>query len=649
MRGFKGLLWEDLKSKLGMSVVVWYVLGMFCLLFSMKRTIPVGEVRSLYVGPGNTSFFVSAVIFGSLMGAGTFRFLYSEVRTDLYLGLPLTRQQLFAAGCLNNLFIFAVPLVVSRIIFLRISLAMGYCRYEDSIPSMWMGCVVLLLAFLFMMGLAMLAFLLAQNTGYRIGLLALFLFGPGIGVQLAERMLKSMIPSFYRSDMLEALKEYLEPLSLIANATGVREYADTSFWIVQEHLPYILFMAFMVIVLMAVNLLVFNVRPAERRSGMFTFRWVEYLVRYVCAVCAVLWFVDGLQTFSVRGFSIGLAVIGVSFGVPVIHGLLNMVIAFDAGKFISARWHLLAEFLVMILVIGVFSVFGGHETKMPARENVVSAAVVMPALASGTASEQALSQMQIEGEGLSDTYEWIRKICKEKSDAKHFYDNSYDILVKFELKNGKTKYYKYQLPAYELTAFDDIYRKEEYKKGTYGVLRLDSVKYYEVRWTNGMEQYTLDLDEQERQILWEAYCTDLKKMTFTEIRNKTPIGQLTFASTKNQGDVFGYIYPGFSKTLTVLSHYGINAGKQIGDYEITEIVTDRYMIQEGLLYSTRYLAAQNTVTDPEKIAKLAKELYIEQFCVDQQLNLKDQNTEYTVYYRDSEGQTINSVKCWKGI
>ena len=340
-----------------------------------------------------------------------------------------------------------------------------------------------------------------------------------------------------------------------------------------------------------------------------------------------------------------MAGIAVLFGVPVLHGLLNMILAFDARKFVSAKWHLLVEFCVMLLVLGVFSAMGSRSGRMPAVEEIESAAVVLPALASGGDSEQALSRMKIEGDGLADTYAWIREICEEKSDAENFHD----IVVKYHLKNGRTAYYKYRLPIYAIGSFGDIYRQEAYKKGTYDVLCLDSVKYCEVRWTNGMEQYTLDLNEQERQVLWEAYCTDLGGMTFTEIRTKTPIGQLTFASTKNQGDVSGYIYSGFSKTLAVLSDYGIHAGKKISEYEITKIVVDRYMMQDGLLYNVRYLAAQDTVTDPEKIAELSETLSIEDFCVDQQLNLKDQNTEYTVYYRDSAGQTVRRVKCRQGI
>lgn len=645
MKRFISLLREDLKGKLGMIVVIWYILGMFCLVFSMKNTIPAGEVRSLYVGPGNTSFFVSAVIFGILMGALAFRFLYSEARMDLYFGLPFTRLQLFAAGWLSNLFIFAVPFIVCRILFFRTSIAMGYCEYEESVFSVVMGCLVGILGFLFVMGLSMLAFLLAQNMGYRIGLLVLFLLGPGIGVQLVEKMFRVLNPSFYRSDLLEALKEYLSPLSLPTNAAGIQEYVDSSFWIPGDHLPYILFLAGMVVLLIVVNLLVFALRPAERRSGMLTFRWVEYLVRYACVIFAVLWLVNGLQTFSVGGFSVGLAVIGVAFGVPVVHGLLNMVIAFDAKKFISARWHLLGEYLVMVLVICILSVYGNLKSEEPARDDVKSMAVVLPALCSGADSEQALSRMRIEGDEIPAAYDWVQAVCDEKSE----FENPYDVIVKYELQSGRARYYKYQLPGYAIVSFDDIYKQEGYKQGTYEALQMDNAKYYEVRWTNGMEEYTLDLDEQERQELLEAYQTDLKKLTFAEIRQRTPIGQLTFASTKNQGDVSGYIYPGCTGTLKGLSQYGIDAKKRIRDYEITKIVIDRYLFQDGLLYNVRYLAAQDTVTDPQKIAELSKELYVEEFCEDHLLNLKDKNTEYTVYYRDSEGRTVSSVKCWKDI
>ena len=50
MKRFTGLLREDLKRKLGMIAAAWYSMGMLCLVFSMKATVPTGEVRSLYEG-----------------------------------------------------------------------------------------------------------------------------------------------------------------------------------------------------------------------------------------------------------------------------------------------------------------------------------------------------------------------------------------------------------------------------------------------------------------------------------------------------------------------------------------------------------------------------------------------------------------------
>ena len=204
-----------------MIVAVWYSLGMFCLLFSAKITIPTGEARSLYVGPSNTSFFAAMIVLGILMGADAFPYLCTEQQSDLYLSLPFTRNQLFAVGYLNNFLIFSIPAVICRLLFFRISLSMGYSRYEDSAFCVWMGCLVLIVGFLFVMGLSMLASLWARRVGYMGGLLVLFLCGPGAGLDLAEKMLEMFVPSFYRSETLEMLKGYLSPLSLLKNVTCI--------------------------------------------------------------------------------------------------------------------------------------------------------------------------------------------------------------------------------------------------------------------------------------------------------------------------------------------------------------------------------------------------------------------------------------------
>lgn len=638
---FSGLLKEDLKSKLGMIVTVWYVLGMFCLLFSMKMTVPTGEMRSLYVGAGNTSFFAVTIIFGVIMGAGTFRFLYSESKTDLYLGLPFTRKQLFAAGLINNFLIFTVPMVLCRLLFFRISLSMGYSEYESSAVSVWAGCVVLVLGFLFVMNLSLLAFLLAQNTGYRIGLLVLFLFGPGTGIRLWEKMLKALVPSFYRSELLEMLKGYLSPLTLLGNAAGIHEYADGAYWTLESHLPYLFYLAAASVILSLINLGVFAIRPAERRGGMFTFRIAEYLVRYGCMALAILWFVSGLQVFASVGNSAVIMVIGVLIGVPAVHGLLNMIIAFDARKFLTGRWHLLAELLVMAVLLGGFSLWGKRGGEIPPKENVKSAAVVLTAFRSGDDSDQILRNMQLTGEELSDAYDWLWTVSGEKAGR----ETTYEVLAKYELQNGKTKYFKYQIPWYALDEFEKIYNRKSFKEGTYEALRMDSLKYAKVQWTNGLESYTLDLDEEERQKFLEIYQQDLEKLTFEKICQQTPIGKLTFASTKNQGDVTAYIYPGFHKVLTYMSQLGVDAGKKVSDYELTKIVVDSYMFTDGLLYDVRYLESEKIITDPKNMTEMSQTLFAEDFCVDSLLHVMNPDMEFTVYYRDSTGRTVNSVKC----
>ena len=641
MKGIKRLfgLWkEDLKNKLWMIVAAWYLLGMFCLLFSTKMTIPAGEVRSLYVGPSNTSFFAAMVALGILMGADTFRYLRTEQQSDLYLSLPFSRNQLFAVGYLNNFLIFSVPAVICKIIFFRISLSMGYCRYEDSVFSVQIGCLVLVLGFLFVMSLSMLATFWARSTGYIGGLLVLFLFGPGAGLELAEKMLRMFDSSFYRSETMEMLKGYLSPISLLKNVTGIEEYVDGSDWIINEHLSYLVYLAVVVMLLLFINMFFFYIRPVERKSGAFTFPIAQVVVRYVCVILAVLWFVNILQFFSFGVFSWVPVIVGMIISVPLVHGLLNIVIACDAKRFLSGKWHLLAETLMIILLLGAFSLWGRREEMIPAKEDVTSMAVVLTALKSGDDSEQVLKNMQLTDEEMLAAYDWINEDYGEKA-------ADYEVLVKYEEKNGNKKYCKYQLPWYALDGFEMIFAGQEYKEGIYQGLRMDSMKYYEICWSNGIENYTLDLKEEERENFLEAYREDADRLTFSDIRRQTPIGRITFTSTKNQGDVTANIYPGFTKVLSLLEEYGVTGEKGIKDYEINKIVVDKYMLTRGLLYDVNSLEWEKTITDEASIKELAKGLFCEEFCEDYLLNEKNLQIEFTVYYRDSEGRTVNQVKC----
>lgn len=633
-----GLWREDLKSKLWMIVAVWYLMGMLCLLFSAKMTIPEGEVRSLYVGPGNTSFFAVMILLGILMGIGAFPYLQTQQKADLYLSLPFSRSQLFAVGYMNNFLIFSIPAVVCRLLFFRISLSMGYCKYGDSVRSVWAGCLTLVLGFLFVMSLSMLAALWARGGAYVAGLTALLFLGSGAGLALMEKMLAMFGPSFYRSAALEQLKGYLSFVSLLKNAAGIEEYADSSGWVMAAHLPYLLYLAAAVVFLFLLNLFFFRIRPAEPKRGAFTFPVAEWFVRYSCVVLGGLWFIDLLQVFSFGVFSWAPVIAGVVISVPLIHGLVNILLARDAKRFLSGKWHLLIEVLLMAVLTGGFSLWGKWERRIPVKEDVALMAIALPALQSGDDSGQVLQNMQLTGEPMEAAYDWVNKDYGEESAG-------YEFLVKYEGTDGRQIYSKYHLPWYALDGFEEIFAGEGFKEGTYQALRLNSMKYYEICWTNGIESYTLDLAEQERQELWEAYREDAKGLAFSDIRQQTPIGRITFASTKNQGDVTADIYPGYERTCTLLYEYGIAAQKEIKDYDIIKIVADKYLLTEGLLYQVNSLEWEKTITDASAIETLSEVLYCEEFCEDYQLNEKNLQMEFTVYYRDSDGRTIDAVKC----
>lgn len=638
MKKLLGLQKENLKNKLWMIAAVWYLLGMICLLFSAKLTIPEGEARSLYVGPGNTSFFAMMVLLGILMGAGSFSYLHWEEQTDLYLSLPFSRSQLFWVEYGNQLLIFVLPAVVCKLLFFRISLSMGYCRYEESVSCVWMSCVILILGFLLIMNLSMLASLLTLKGAGMTGLLALFLWGPDAGLGLAEKMLAMFVPSFYQAQTIATLKEYLSPFSLLKNVTGIEAYMDGPYWRIAGRESYLFYLAVLVIVLTLINWFCFQRRPVERKVGIFAFPIAGTLVRYGCVALSVLWLVDLLQVFSFGAFSLAGVIAGLVLGLPLTHGLLNMVLAWNAKKFLSGGKSLLVEGIMMICILLGFSFWGKLEGKIPGKEELSSMAVCLTALESGDGEEEILQNMELTGEELSTAYDWVNGDYGEET-------SDYQVIVKYVKKNGGKRYRRYALPWYGLDEFGQVFDGEQFKEGAYKGLRLDSMKYYEIRWSNGVESYRLDLNEEERRGVWEAYKRDFAKLSFSELKEQTPVGVITFASVKNQGDVRVYLYPGYTGVLTLLKEYGIDGTKRIQDYEITKIIGEKYVLTEGLLYQVDSLEWRKEITDKTTVRKLAETLFWEELCKDDLLNGKNGQMEFTVYYRDSQGRTVDQVKC----
>lgn len=648
MKKFWGLRKEDLKSKLWQILLVWYCLGMFCILFATKMTLPLGEVRSLYVGPGNTSFFAAMCVFAVLAGLKSYPYLSSDRGADLFFSLPFSRKQLFAAGCLDDLLIFGVPLIVCKLVFCALSLSMGYSRYEDAGASVLTSCAVLILGFLFIYQLTLLAVLTTQNKGHGAGALLLLLLGPDLGLYLAERMMQIFIPSFYRSAGLELLKKILSPVSLLKNAAGIEEYVDGSFWILEDHLLYILLLAAGGVLLTAINAVLFCKRPVERKRGVFTFPAAEWLFRYGCMILAALWLLQASQAFAVSGVSWGMAVWAILLGVPLVHGLLNVLIASDGRKFISGKWHLLGSYFVICLLTAVFALTGSLEEKMPERAELASAAVVPTAIESGDEADRALEVMRIKEKELDEAYDWLVEYCGRQEAAatrETIYSQAYELLVRYDYRSGAVKYRKYYLSRAEMEDFERIFAGEAFKTGMYESLRLENMKYYEIRWSNGPETYMLDLGEGERESLLAAYQEDLRQLSFEDFRQEVPVGSLTFCSTKNQGDVTAYVYPGFLKTLELLTQDGIPARKGIGDYPVTEIVVERYGVSDTLFYTIRSLEWRKEITDENVIAELSQDLYYEGFCLDPLLNEKNPYLEFAVFYRDSQGKTVNSIAC----
>lgn len=614
-------------------------------MFATKATIPTGEVRSLYVGPGNTSFFVAMGVFGVMAGIFGFRYLYSVEHAELVFGLPFSKRHLFWAEYGNMLLIFVMPCIVCRFCFFQFAVSMGYVEFGADTMAMWQGVFVCILGFLFFFQLTVFAMLVVQNMVYTIGVLLFLVFAPIFTGKVGDGILAHFFAGLYCSVFWERIKEYLSPITLYQNAAGISDYVDGSDWKWSEHASYIWVMISVVLFLTVLNSILYRKRPVEPKQNRITFHWVEILLRYICVLLGTLWLVNGLQFFALNHFSVGLAIAGAVIGVFLMHGIVGLAMH-STGK------HLFLELGMAMILLLCFFIAGKETQVMPEVENLSNLSIVLPAIDSGADSDRALSEMTIEGDALKEIYEWIDENCvQQKEVERNALADMNMVLVRYEELSGKEKYCRYYISKENIARFQTVFAKEAFRESMFPVLALQNMNYFEIHFDDGVEEYQLDLNEAEKEALLEAYREDFAALSFTDFANEVPVGRLDLCSTKNQEDVSGYVYPGFVRVGALLEAYGMRVEKGMQDYDLTKIVVNEYEITPGLLYEVKGLTDRSETDSAEFLESMAETLHSEELCVNRELADVSVNEliKYQVYYRDSEGKTVGCVECLEKI
>ena len=94
---------------------------------------------------------------------------------------------------------------------------------------------------------------------------------------------------------------------------------------------------------------------------------------------------------------------------------------------------------------------------------------------------------------------------------------------------------------------------------------------YEFIWSNGIEEYRLNLTDDEKEKLLDRYKEDLARLTFEDAAKQSPVSCLKLVlPARTEGDG-GYIYADYVETIAYLESLSVPVQKNILEYDIQEL------------------------------------------------------------------------------
>ena len=220
-----------------------------------------------------------------------------------------------------------------------------------------------------------------------------------------------------------------------------------------------------------------------------------------------------------------------------------------------------------------------------------------------------MEKMVLSGNAKKESIEWLKAIAENQS-SKNIISH---VSVAYRLKNEKVIYRRYAISGNnnQIEGFENVYNTPDYKKYTNSLAEYNSVGKYEFIWSNGIEEYRLNLTDDEKEMLLDYYKDDLMKLTFKDVIEQSPISCLMLVlPTKTVGNE-GYIYAGYDKTIAYLEKLSIPVRKNISEYNIQEL---RLVHKE-----TGGLSKTEIIDDQEKIKAISKKLIWKECAINQTL------------------------------
>ena len=536
-------------------------------------------------------WFMAVAIIGAIICAmNGFAYLHSRKQMDFYHSLPVKREKIFAVRLVNGILIYALPYLVGLLYTYVLCLIYGVMTWDLFFCGLFMF-VMHLMGYLIVYLAGILAMMLTGKLVIAFfGICIVNLYAPAVYALIWVLKDTFFITSYNSNmdfDIAVTATRWFSPAGYYVSLVKMLEDGG-KFWL--EFLGFIVFAA----ALIALNLWLYKKRASEKADTAMAFPVTEPVVRIMIAVPVGV--LAGMLFFAIQydyGFatSVFWLVFGGLLGGFLCHGIIEAFYKGDIKKCLSHKVQMLVTMVLaaVIPLAFMFDIFG-YDSYLPQKKDIKNMAVISSEMRFGgsyfdengwsSPVDYALENMEVTN--IDAMYELVEILAEDagKHRAERFFDYGYyhvtaegvysseslekynptNFIIRYTLKDGSEVIRQYEYNYYAvMDLLEQIYNDNEYKSAVHPVFGLlkaaVDIKNIEIYSPVSVKAGNLQLNSKA---VLEAYEEDLLAMTFDDLKNSAPIGELTVLFTiaengsKYDESTNFLVYPEMTRTLDLL-------------------------------------------------------------------------------------------------
>lgn len=501
---------EDAKRRNWMLVflsVLFFVCYPVLMMIALDGTITINDrwrerVALELLAPGNVGIALVVTAAAVMIAAAEFSYLHSKEKMDLYYSIPVRRKKLFLSGYMTGFLMFAGIFLVCEILAMLVAAAKGVSLSLLFLPFL-KGSVLHIIEFLLIYSAAAFAMLFTGNTLIAVfGMAVIAGYGPAV-TMIAQAYIDT---GFYTALKTIQLWEiaYTTPLGILLRMEQGIQHGTPWFGAACMTLGGI-------VVFFLADLWMCTHHRAECGGMALAFPKTEQILKILMvlpgalAIGIVAYSMTGSNQYSwlFAGFIFGVLVLGMLMEF-VYHRDVKLAFAHKIGTGIT-----LAAGILLICAL-VFD-WSGYNRWMPAKEEIKAMSVCSRSgLSAEIYGNRYVTQNQMQyldtfrgvenrldleqTEQFDVIYDLVKEAHAEGNRDRGEDGNADEVLVKFIMQDGKTKYRLYfiQDDVWN-TAEEKLWQQSWYKELCYPILS-DDPQYSEEKLTAINISYIYDGD-----------------------------------------------------------------------------------------------------------------------------------------------------------